>query len=384
MTSPAIWFDSTETGAPVINNANGAVVAALRAILVNGFNVKAISSISVASGVATVTCPGHGFSSAYGKWIKITGGSAAALSGVKQHTVVDGNTFTYPAPGVADGSYTATDARRAPLGWVESYANGGGTKAVFARSAAEALAQQLRIDDTATSPATTTSARTLMVRGATSEDAWTEQAPLESQLSGGMHCNKGTNNTTAKQWVAVGDDRGLWLFVGEAAAASLVLSVAFFDALPFRPGDAYASVISGTGTGASTSNSSSAILANGALTSAPSAFNTAVMKSSAGVGDPLAASGCGANANVGLGVANANLSADPDDFVIHRPVYLKDSAAGVRGEVPGLGQLLATQAVFSGVFTIVAAVDGSKWLAVRTTNFSNTGAAFFLLSEGWY
>lgn len=231
--SAPIWFDSTEAGAPVVNDAAGSIIALLRAVLINGFGVKAITSISVASGVATVTCPAHGFSTAYGKWLKISGASAPALDGVKQQTIVDANTFTFPAPGVADGSYTATDARRAPLGWTEAFADGGGTKAIFARTDVAATVSMLRVVDTASSPAATTHAYVTMVSAATGIDAVSNEVP-STDVS--QRWQKGPNNTSAKQWLLIGDGLFFYFFVPTATTDQYQM-VAFGDPVALYPGD---------------------------------------------------------------------------------------------------------------------------------------------------
>jgi hypothetical protein len=85
--------------------------------LVTGFNIKPITEIVVSGGVATVTCANHGYSSAYGKLVLISGASNELLNGKKQPTSTGTNAFTFPSSGVPDGAYTATDARRAPAGW---------------------------------------------------------------------------------------------------------------------------------------------------------------------------------------------------------------------------------------------------------------------------
>lgn len=241
--SAPIWFDSTETGAPVLNNVPGSQIALLRACLKDGFNVKAISSISVASGVATVTCPAHGYSSAYGKWLKISGASAPALNGVKKQTIVDANTFTYPAPGVADGSYTATDARRAPLGWTEAFADGGGTKAIFARTDVAATVSMLRVVDTASSPASTTHAYVTMVSAATGIDAVSNEVPSTDV---NQRWNKGSNTSAAKQWLVVGDDLYFYILLPTATVDQYIM-VGFGDPIALYPGDSTAALLSFSG-----------------------------------------------------------------------------------------------------------------------------------------
>ena len=123
MNQQPIWYDSTETGSPTLTTGEGSFIELIASCLVNGFNIKPITGISVASGVATVTCASHGYSSNYGKLVAISGASHALLNGNKQPTSTGTNTFTFAAPGVPDGAYTATDARRAPAGWGIDFRN---------------------------------------------------------------------------------------------------------------------------------------------------------------------------------------------------------------------------------------------------------------------
>ena len=128
------YFDSSEAGAPSLNNVAGSLLEIIRACGINGFNPKVVTSIVVASGVATATAASHNYTATYGKLLLIEGAPEALLNGRKQPLSVTTNTFTYAAPGVADGTYTGTmSAKRAPLGWTEPFT--GTNKAIFARSA---------------------------------------------------------------------------------------------------------------------------------------------------------------------------------------------------------------------------------------------------------
>jgi hypothetical protein len=84
MTQP-IWFDSSEVGAPTLNNAAGSLLEILRACLINGFGSKTVTSISVTAGVATATCAAHGFLGTYGKLVLIEGSGEALLNGQRAH-----------------------------------------------------------------------------------------------------------------------------------------------------------------------------------------------------------------------------------------------------------------------------------------------------------
>lgn len=208
------WFDSSETGAPVLNNVAGSLLNVLRGCLINGFNTRSVTSIVVASGIATATAAGHGYSAAQGKLLLVEGAPDAGLNGRVQPLSVTTNNFTYACPGVADGTYTGTiTAKRAPLGWTEPHTGAG--KAIFARSAPEATATLMRVQDTKASPATTTSAFVSMVDSATDVDTVTGEITANGNV-----WRTGSASATAQPWVLVGDERGIW-FTGRVGLGPL-------------------------------------------------------------------------------------------------------------------------------------------------------------------
>ena len=257
MSEFVVWFNSSETGAPVLNNAMGSLIGMLDACLVTGFNNKSVASITVAGGVATAVCNGHGFSGIHGQDVRIAGATPAVLNGRKALTFVNTNTFkfaTTAADGVATGTITV---KRDSLGWVKAFTGEG--KAVYKRSDVTATSMMLRVDDTNTGVAVPTGARVLMVESATSVDEFSGAAPPDARVPGGYCWSKGQNNSSAKQWTLIGDSKSFY-FVTQSggyllpsptdAYASMIF--AFGDFPSYKPGDAYNTLISGemnTGSG---------------------------------------------------------------------------------------------------------------------------------------
>lgn len=64
-------------------------------------------SIEVTSGVATVTRGGHGYTGT-GNQVTIAGATETLLNGEKAITVIDADSYSYPAPGVSDGPATGS------------------------------------------------------------------------------------------------------------------------------------------------------------------------------------------------------------------------------------------------------------------------------------
>lgn len=393
--SAPIWYDSAETGAPSLNNAAGSLLALMRAVLRDGFNVKAVTSITVASGVATVICPAHSYSSTYGKWIKITGANASALDGVKQQTIVNANTFTYLAPGVADGSYTATDARRAPLGWTEPHA--GTNKAIFARSAPEAGTQLLRILDTAAAPAATTDARVLMLESATDIDTFVNPSPSATQMTDGAggYIHKGANSATVKPWALVGDDRGFY-FIGPNNAATPGetdrLGYWFGDGVPFFPGDAHfclLSVNSAVGGASATSRVGSAAgLAANWVTTAPQSSVVARSRGGAVVSEVF---DCQGPVPTRYGtVSSMTAGTMPEKLYLMQGAHLVNNATTkeVRGLLPGIAAPVANMPFTGlGAVSVIGPVegDGRYYLAVNARANGAAAGNFVLdLTGPWY
>lgn len=234
MANEIVYFDSQETGAPTLNNAAGSAIAVLDACLLTGFNSKSVTGISVTSNVATVSCTGHGYES--GRMIDIAGSTPSGLNGRKRITVTSANAFTFPAPGVSDGSATGTiTAKRSPLGWTKAFSDTN--KAIYARSDVAASASMFRVDDTATGSAGTTWASTFGVESASGIDVYTAATTATT-------LEKGANSAGAKRWLLVGDSRSFYLFTEHTtytwATYGVLASVAAFgDVKSFRAGDAW-------------------------------------------------------------------------------------------------------------------------------------------------
>jgi hypothetical protein len=368
-----------------LNNVNGSLLEVLRSCLITGYNPRSVSSIVVASGVATATIATHGYSAVIGQRVLIEGAPHAGLNGVIQPTSVATNTLVYSAPGVPDGTYTGTiSSKRAPLGWTEPFT--GANVAIFSRTLPEARTSiKLRVVDTGASPAASTYASAIMVYDPTGVDTFSAQAPTVAQASGGVIVTKNSNTASAKNWVLIGEDRGFHLFVGDTGSPSyLYPALQFFDLETYRVGDSMGVVLGGTGTTATNNGASN--LANATnLVSSPSGY-TSVAFSGGVSSDPVPVAATGAyTATAVMGAPQAYITNDPDRIVLHRPVYVRDTEDGVRGHIPGYEQPLASHQAFpSGWVGVITAEDGSSHLYVKVRNFSNNGVLVFSLQDDWY
>lgn len=379
------WFDSSETGAPVINNAAGSLLAAVVAVAVDGFNVCPVLQVSVTSEVATAMCLGHGYSAAYGKLVKLSGVSVPALNGNKQLTGVSTDAFTYAAPGVADGVYDtgSMEARRAPLGWEVAYT--GTNIKILRRTAPESTAMLLRIADTGA-----TNARVLMVESATAVSTYSSPSPTNAQVSGGLYWCKGANDTTAKQWAMVGNDRFLWFFapVPYGADPYMVTPQHFGDLFPYATPDPYACILCGATLADAWSYKG--VHLNNYLAVAES-YEEVIARGK----DLTTKSVQGGKHGPGAiqpGVFN-QLPTNTDVVPVYRPIHysqndMESPTGGIRGEVPGLAAPMArTPFLVLGQFaTVTPAVgEGRTYLSVLYDAGSGyTGNALIDLTGPWY
>lgn len=240
MSTPVKWFTSDMAGAAVLSGTAGALVAVLDACLVTGFNTKTLSSLTVASGVATATVSaGHGFTDqAVGL---IAGATPSALNGECRITVTGSTTFTFPTT-AADGTATGTiTAKLAPAGWSKPFS--GTNKAVFSAVDVTATALYLRVQDDGTG--TTSGARNALLRGyeaMTDVDTGSNAFPTTGQSStGGVVHKSNTADTAARRWVLIADALLVYFMIewSPGSYAGQFGATAFGDSETFKAGDAY-------------------------------------------------------------------------------------------------------------------------------------------------
>ena len=380
-----IYYTSDEPGAPTLNNANGSLISVLDAVLINGFGLKSVTSITVAGGLATVTCAGHQFTGGVGRLVQIAGASPSALNGNQVATVVDANTFTFPTT-AANGTATGTiTARRAPLGWQKVF--GSTNKAIYGRTDPQATAMLLRIDDTGTGVASTTYARAVMCESATDVDTMTGVSPTTAQLSGGWYVSKGESSTAAKRWLIVGDERTVYVFTDRATyrwnSNNGLVPLVFGDINSYRSGgDAYGCIIGGgynandlcyLFSNATGSSASVVARANNQIT--PSPWVDIIGRSRGG--GLLGSDGPTYPSAVDGGAA------------IERTVHVRetDSAGAVRGEYRGLAHPFANMSSvmqsLHGTLLTNAIGSSDSYLWVAHTNQGSDGLVLFNLTSPW-
>jgi len=203
-------YTSDMVNAPALTNANGSFIALLNAVLKEGFDVKSITSLTVAAGVATLTWTGSHSAIPHSVILVagVTGGPAgfADMNGEqKVQTKPSASSCTF-LTALPDGVYTGTiTIKVASLGW-ESPFSSGADKAVYRSADLASTRMYLRVDDSYGS-----SVRLVGMETMSDINTGTGRFPTSSQSAGfpegGGWWPKAEAGAQPAPWVIVGDSR---------------------------------------------------------------------------------------------------------------------------------------------------------------------------------
>lgn len=247
-------FTSDMANAPALTNANGSLIALLDAVLKDGFDVKSVTSLTVAGGVATLAWTGSHSAIPHAVIVVagVTGGPAgfAGMNGeqkVQTKPSVSSCTFLTALP---DGAYTGTiTIKIAPLGWEKPFSSGA-DKAAYRSADLESTRMFLRVNDSYG-----TSARLVGMETMSDIDTGIGRFPTSAQAAGfaegGGWWPKADAGAQSAPWVIVGDGRIFFYhassFVSNGSAYnSYIISNlrGFGDLIALRPGgDPYACML---------------------------------------------------------------------------------------------------------------------------------------------
>lgn len=230
------FFTSSMSGAPVIGSANGSLITALDACLVNGFGEVTLNSLEVSSNVATGTIStGHQFAMIgdTGPVITIAGATPSALNGQwRIASVPNSTTFTFATSGISSQTATGTiTAKRSPAGWEKTYS--GTNKAVYSRLAASATAMKLRVNDGVAPQYAAVTMYEAMSDVDTGTGASSTGSVRKTEYSFG----------SSPAWRLYADDRLVYLFVSINGSYAYDGGLVFGDIISHKVGDAYHCVL---------------------------------------------------------------------------------------------------------------------------------------------
>lgn len=367
-------YDHTMPGVPQLTNSWGCMTTLLDALLVTGFSLRTVNSITSADGVATATVSsGHPYRA--GQWLSVAGADQAAYNGEVKVIGATSNTFTYAVAGTPVSPATGTiSAKVAPLGWEIAFT--GTNKRAYRSTNVLSNRPYLRVDD-GLDPAWTTTyakkAKITMAQGMSDIDTFVGARapydpanPTKNEVGTGSgttaydgwykwyYASIGTGNgnntqtpaTKNREWCLVGDDRGFYLFVESSDDGGLG-GRCFTDFASFRQNDQFNTILCAQD--AYVKANDNQLVIDGA-TYSTSDVGSRFLRSQDTMGKVLMRSflQVGANVNVGFTSLNTNngqtVSGNstgiswpngPDYGLILSPVLIKEGSH-LRGQMPGM------------------------------------------------
>lgn len=231
-------FHSAMVGAPILNGQAGSMIALLNACLKDGFDIKAATSLTVDSGVATLAFTGS-HSATVESVVLVAGSSVADLNGEQKITAI-GVGFVKFATAAADGAATGSISfKMAPAGWTQPFT--GTNIATYKSADPMSTGMILRVDDPGT-----LNCRVVGYEQMSDVNTGTGAFPTTAQMSGGGYWAKSAvASATAVSWVLATDGRKIILHVAYYLSANAAylggVTRGFGDDIPLRPGgDPYA------------------------------------------------------------------------------------------------------------------------------------------------
>jgi hypothetical protein len=212
MTTPTVrLFRSTDTGAPSLSGTAGALIALLDACLKDGYNSKAVQSITRSGSTATVTfATAHGFAADGLTIVRIAGADQAEYNGDFQISNVTSTAFDITVSGTPATPATGTiTAKVAPLDWEKAFS--GTNKAVYRAPTGNRL--YLRCDDNNPNADGNLVAFLRGYESMSSVDSGTGLFPTAAQMTNGIFLTKSTaSDSAARGWILAGDGYEFHLF----------------------------------------------------------------------------------------------------------------------------------------------------------------------------
>lgn len=365
-------FRSDMVGAPVLNGTAGSMLAVLSACLVDGFDVKAATSLVVAGGVATLSFAGS-HSAVVDSVVLVSGvtGPLTALNG-EQKVMTVGAGFVKFATAAADGTAAGTVSFKvAAAGWLKPFV--GTNIAAFKSADPAGTGMSLRVDDTGD-----LMCRVVGYESMTDVNTGLGAFPSAAQMSGGGYWTKsGSANAAPVMWVLIADGRKLILHVAPYYATSVSniggVTRGFGDAISYKPGgDAYACSLSYSVSGSVSNQSDGAPDGQFALQHAMPRSYTALGSSALHGAMPFN----GANALSGADTTLGSFPSIVDGGLRLSKKWLGSAASGVspRCELPGIYHVPMSAAY--DTFRTRDIVPGSGPLAGRKLMALNPSTAY--------
>jgi len=254
------YYSSADSGAPVLNGNNGSLIALLDACLVNGYGSVAITSITQAAGVATVTTTApHGYGSVPKTRLLIAGATPAAYNGEFDCTITGLNTFTYVVPGGTASPATGTiTAKKNHCSWTKAFS---ATNQAAYQMPVGSNGHYLLVNDAGTANVATLKGCEVAYDASTGLNYF--PAPSQQGGNGNLWMFKSsTANSTARPWILICNGNLFHLLVDNSSDSSTGGGISFGQINSYSSGDAYATILTGYTAAANTAQNINTIVGN--------------------------------------------------------------------------------------------------------------------------
>ena len=270
LASPVKFFHSGMPGAPSLLPAWGSLTSLLDAVLINGFGLTSVASITVTGGIATASVPG-GHVLQVDQVALIGGAVQTVMNDEFRVTARTATSFQFAAPAGAPATVTGTlTARVSPLNWEIAFT--GSNKRAYRSKNVLSPKNMLLINDGLKTPGYTTTwakwANVGIVSAMSDIDTITGiQAPFNPAKPtlnwANVDANQwgwfkwyfarvfgsdkaGDGGGAARNWVIIGDDRLFYLFntIAEGFTNYGRQPLVFGDIISFRPADVTGTILS--------------------------------------------------------------------------------------------------------------------------------------------
>lgn len=413
MTLPVKYYANTMQGAPQLTNDWGCMTALLDAVLVTGFNLKTIASLTSATGVATASIPaGHLYW--VGQVLTISGADQSEYNGEVRVVAVTTSTFTYAITGtpVSPATGASITSKVAPLGWEIAFT--ATNKRAYRSKNVLSNRPYLRVDDSC-DPAYTTAfakkAKVTMAQGMSDIDTFVgARAPFDSayptrnevatgsgaavydgwykwyyaRSDGNAYDNYGPS-VYNRAWTLVGDDRGFYIF-NETWGSGGLGGKCFTDFESYRSADGFNTLLCAQEAYQPASMASSSLDSEGyqcadwrgRFPRTLDGLGKILMRSYLQIGNNVNPSFTSLNTNNGQTTSGYSTGISwpngPDYSMILHPTLLRE-ASHLRGKMPGMFWVHNDSPTFNHLDTItgVAGYPGRTFLLLKVAHGVSSG-----------
>lgn len=408
-------------GAPQLANAWGDMTALLDAVLVDGFNLRTIDTLTFADGIATARVnAGHLY--LVDQVVLIEGANQTEYNGEVRVLSTTSLEFTYAVVGTPVTPATGSlSVKVAPLNFEKAFS--ATNKRVYRSKNILSNRPFLRVDNSLDPAYTTTyakKAKVLMAENMSDIDTvvgaqapFDPNRPLQNTVGTGTgggavdgwykwyHSRLDQNSSESaggtggnKNWVLIGDDRGFYLFNEWQVSVYGRAGYFFTDFASFRQGDAYNTLLTATDSyiAASSNMGYNGVDYQSYCNRSLDFTGKVLMRDHMQVGGYIRAGFLALNTNNAQQITGYSTSVPwpngPDYGLILHPVYLRHESPGhLRGKLPGIFWVhndspMADLNVVSGV----VGYPGRKFLIV-CNSYSTAGQvaryAFDITGPWW-